>query len=97
MTVATRRFTLQQAQIALLIGDPRGLSYEQIGQAMTPRLSKKTVKAYARAMCELFDADSRDAHPPRVQILVWVRQLHWELRRPPTLEEIVEASGHRDV
>lgn len=92
-----RGFTPQQATIALLIGDRRGLSYEQIGQAMTPRLTKKTVKAYARAMCELFDDDTRDAHPPRLQILVWIRHLEWELGRQPCLEEVIRASAQRDA
>jgi DNA-binding NarL/FixJ family response regulator len=94
---AVRRFTLQQAQIAQLIADPRALSYAQIGELLTPKLAEKTVKVYVQRMTEHFDVDTRDAHPPRVQVLVWVRQLQWELRRPPTIEEILEASGQRDV
>lgn len=92
-----RLLTPQQAQIALLIADPRSLSYEQIGKELSPRLTKRTVKAYVRQMSELFDVDSRQAFPPREHILVWVRQLWWELKRAPTIEEIITASAHRHV
>ena len=92
-----RSFTPRQAAIALLIGDPRNLSYEQIGEILTPPIAEKTVKAYVAQMTEFFDEDTRDAHPPRVQVLVWIRQLEWELKREPTLEDVSRASCVRDV
>lgn len=93
----TRRFTPQWAQIALLIADPRSLSYAQIGEQLSPPIEERTVKMHVRAMCDFFDDDTHDAHPPRVQILVWIRHLQWQLKRLPTITEIIEASAQRDV
>lgn len=93
-----RRFSPQWAQIALLIGDRRGLSYEQIGQLLTPRLKKRTVKAYARRMCEMLgDVDAQEALPPRLQVFAWVRHLEWQLKREPSIEDVIQASAERDV
>jgi hypothetical protein len=106
MTESGGRFSPRWAQIALLIADPRALSYDQIGQLMQPRLTKRTVKAYVREMAAWVDAreaahdaqhDSRHAFPPRVQVLVWVRQIEWELKRPPSISDIIRASEQRDV
>lgn len=93
-----RCFTPRQARIVELIGDKRNLSYRQIGALLEPKTSEKGVKATVRDLSiAFFDGDTREAYPPRVQILVWIRHLAWELKRSPTLAEIIHASAQRDV
>lgn len=90
--------TPQQARIAQLIADPRNLSYEQIGALLTPPIAENTVKLYVRQMSEaMFDADTKAAYPPRIQVLVWVRQLQWNCGHLPHLHELIEASVERHL
>jgi hypothetical protein len=90
--------TPQQARIAQLIGDPRNLSYEQIGAILLPPIAERTVKAHVLEMCqEMFDEDTKHAYPPRIQVLVWVKQLQWNFGHMPSIHELIEASIERDV
>lgn len=99
MPETTRRaISPQQARIAQLIADPRNLSYEQIGALLEPPISERVVKERVRTMCEdLFDVDTHEAYPPRIQVLVWVRQQQWNLGHLPRIHELIEASLERDV
>lgn len=85
-----RRLTPQQARIAQLIADPAWLGYAEIGARMQPPLSERTVTAYVKEMELVFE--SAGNYPPRLKILLWVKQLEWNSGHTPRVEELIEAS-----